>query len=235
MSIYSSRQLGRFGHMGNALGAFGGGGIAVFPGGPSFAGSDTPDVWFGTNPNWNQAGFNALSSGVLNQAGVAWAALQNAIADKDIAFLDSMKQALSNQMKDVDTYVGAHSVLGYTQTAVDQGLNALKQLQTSVRKIAAYRVFVPPPDAAVTPPGSALSPSTSSIPANSSAGSASRGGLPVPGDGTSGSGGPQASSDNTMLYVGLGVGAVALLGGAFVLLKKRSSSVAGYRRRRSRR
>lgn len=230
MSIYGSRQLGRYGHMGNALAAFGGGGVSVFPGGPSFGGSDTPDVWFGTNPNWNQAGFTALSSGVINQAGKNWVALGNAISDADMAFLDTMKSTLAQQIKEVDNWVGAHSVLGYTQTAVDQGLNALRQLQTSVRKIAAYRV-APPAPAQVDSP----SPLTQSLPLDLTA---SKGGInpsyPT-NDATSGGSVPVVggSSDNTLLYVGLGVGALVLLGGGFFLLKK-PRAVAGYRRRRRR-
>ena len=226
MSFYGSRALGQFGL--GVMGAFGDGGRPIFPGGPGFLGTDTPEAWTSTYSGWTGHGYVPPSQGVLNAAGAVWQALQNATAPSDVAFLQSMQDTLAAQIKEADAAVGDHSGFGYTDAATKRGVNALNMLKASVNAIASHQVLPnpsppvyasPQPVAQIGPTGSQTYQSTTS-----------GGGTTLLGGQAAATGAP-AGGDNTMLYIGLGVGAVVLIGG-MLYLRKRRSSVAGYRRRR---
>lgn len=229
MSFYGSRALGRYGS--GMMGAFGISGRAIFPNAPAgFQGSDTPDVWLGNNSGFSGNGFIALSQPLLNQAGDVWLALQNSTAPADINFASTMAPKLTAQAAAVDQAVGDHSILGYSASATQTALNALRQLQASVRQIAAWQVSPnPAPSITATPSATAgtISQGVTAYPSTTSGSS-----MTVLGS-SQGAATAAPGSDNTLLYVSLAIGAVVLLGGGLYIRKRRS--MAGYRRRRSRR
>lgn len=236
MSIYGSRQLARYGHMGNALGAFGG--IEIFSGGPQFTGSDSYNTFFADpksnyaqNPAVKAAGYVALSNAIINKAGQVWASIDASANPDDAAWKDMMAAKMAKQISSIEPLAATHDLFGnYPTNITGQLLNAHKQLQASVKAVAAYQLKPQP-----APSADPITPTSSRN--ASSAGTANRNSSDPHWDTTSGGAGAQhGAKDNTLLYVGLAAGAVLLLAGG-IFVAKRRSSVAGYRRRsrRSRR
>lgn len=229
MSIYGSKQLARYGHMGNALAAFGG--IEIFAGGPSFTGADSYNTFF-ADPNsaWSQnpavkaLGYTALPMATINRASQVWQSIDNSQNPEDAAWRDMMAAKMAKQISSIEPLAATHDLFGnYPANITAQLINALKQLQTSVKAVAAYQLKPQPA------PGAEPLPRASSGSAIT-AGTASRNPADPKWDTTSGGAGV-AGEDNTLLYVGLAAGAALLLAGGLYFARRRSS-VAGYRRRR---
>lgn len=219
MSIYSSRHVGRFGAFGAAFG-----GLEVFSGGPSFEGGDSYNIFFDSGASRWAEGAKAYgitwappSTSIIRAAGQVWANIDAVGSEADLAFKEKTAAEMNRLTKSIDQLAGSHDVFGYNQAVTTQLMARMKELKTSVQRVAAYQVT--PTEA----PPALTRPSSSSSGAATAAGGG-RGGLPMVGGLDSG-GFP-------WLYVGLGVGALALLGGGYVLLKP--SKMSGYRRRRRR-
>lgn len=235
MSLYGSRQLARYGHMGNALSAFGG--IEIFGGGPQFTGPDSYNVFFADpnsawaqNPAVKSLGYTALSNAVINRASQVWQSISASQNPDDATWKDQMMAKMTSQVSSIEPLAATHDIFGnYPTNITNQLINAMKQLQASVKAVAAYQLKPQP-----APSADPLA--TTSSRNASSAGTASRSPTDPRWDTTSGGAGVQGTEDNTLLYVGLAAGAVVLLAGG-IFLAKRRSSVSGYRRRsrRSRR
>lgn len=219
MSIYSSRQVGRFGAFGSAFG-----GLEVFSGGPSFEGGDSYNIFFDSGASRWAEGAKAYgitwappSTSIIRAAGQVWANIDAVGSEADVAFKEKTAAEMARLTKSIDQLAGSHDVFGYNQSVTTQLAARMKELKTSVQRVAAYQVT--PTEA---PPALTTRPSSSS----GAATAAGRGSdLPTVG-GLDDGGFP-------WLYVGLGVGALLLLGGGYVLLKP--SKMSGYRRRRRRR
>mgnify|MGYP001197091576 CR=1 FL=1 len=232
MSIYSSRAVQGYGYFGQAIGAFGASAFDLFSGGPGFQGADTYNNWVGGNKWAGSAdvmdiGYSPITKGILNAAATKWQAIGNSMNPEDTDYQDRVKSLMMAQIASADALAANHSITGdYNRSTTAAMINAFKQLNNLIKQIAVYQVHPPAPDA-ITPSGSNLSPHDDlSTGRSASTGTRSPYDEPV----------PQHGGSNTLLYVGLAAGALALIGGAVVWSKKSKSKVSGYRRRgRSRR
>lgn len=225
MGIYGSRQLGHYGHMGNAFGATA---FDLFTGGPGFQGADTYNNWSGasrwaTSADVVNIGYTPLSTAVQHAAQTVWQNIDQSLNPADADYKERTNTALKGLINAADALAGNHSVFGEYQTSTTRALiDTFKQIQKLIKGIAVYRLQPQP------------TPSADPLPVTSSAHALTAGGA-----GASAAGGAvnvgsgDGGGSSTMLYVGLGVGVLALAAGAYFLVKKRKS-VAGYRRRRRR-
>lgn len=231
MSIYSSRAISHYGYFGNAFNAFGATAFDLFTGGPGFQGADTFNNWTGTS-RWaisadvSSIGYTPLSTAVLNQASKAWIAIDSSINPNDAAWKDQKFGEMKALIASADALAANHSITGdYNRSTTAALINAFKQLQTIVRQIATYKVTPMPPD-------SARGANDFSTPAANTPGSVNRNPSSMADDATSGA---YAASSGTspFVYLGVAVGGLALLGGIYALVRRRSSGkLSGYRRRR---
>lgn len=230
MSVYSSRALGSHG----VFGAFGGSNPEVFSGGPSFVGPDDSAIFLGTNTGFIQGaagiGYRWVppTDSFLTQVSSQWFNIGQSQNPADLAWQATTLAHLNTLLTSFSSQVGNHSGYGYSQDAQKQVVSYANQIKTVLTSILAYQIQ--PQPAPVAQP--TYLPVVSTV---------SQGATGVPGDITSGAqqADTAAATDNTTLYIALGVGALALVGGVIFIVKRRSSSasVAGYRRksRRSRR
>lgn len=253
MSIYSSRALGR--SLG-AFSAFAGGGRVIF--GPfSFAESYSSDD-FGSaeqftkwvKPFLDQVGRKDLTWDPPASA-LKTRAAQNFKTWKDAGDLGNAgaaayAQSIINQMTDLIARADELSInqsLGKRSEGNEVArYDIFNEISAIIKKLSASTTKANAAMTAALAAGAGdelpVSPPVSQNPA------------PVAGDITSGAtrnpymataGGtgdpitPPAASDNTMLYAGLGLGAVVLLGVGIMIMKKKPPAVGRYRRsRRSR-
>jgi hypothetical protein len=209
MSFYTSHAR---------LGAYGAAGFEVFPGGPSFQERWSLDDFTGASAGWlssynvQQTGYVPPSQGLLRAASAIWAQVNASIDPADLAFADKISTQMHTLVGTIDNYTTQHTSGTRSPSIENARVDAMKQLQKLIRQIAAYH----PSTASLTIPTSTSVPLTSTQ------------------SGQTGSKAPAApdSGSNTMLYVGLGLGAVVLIGGALALRKK--SSMSGYKKRRRR-
>lgn len=233
MSLYRNRAIAYHGYMGSAFGILpeilavmsktGGAPPELFPGGPSFVGWDDAPIFYGTNAGFLQGAasigyvFTPPSDATVRAAASTWAQLQSPVSPADDAFKAKTNADLNLYLKSFSNAVANHSGFGYSQDAQKRVVEYANQLKRLVTSIAMYR----PTPAPVVPtdlPAVVVSPTGAA--AASTAGGAV-------GPGTVVSGTPW------LLYAGIGLGVVALLGGAFALTRRRGR-VAGFRRRRRR-
>ncbi len=251
MSLYSSRALGytKFG----VFSAFGGGGLPIF--GPfSFAEAWSSDDFFNpaqftswVKPYLDQVNRKDLtwvppSSSILTRASSAWSIWKQAAEAEGgqgpaTTYVASKTGTLNDLIAHADTLsltsLPWPATPGHRSESVEvQRYDAFNQISAIAKQIAASSAaattalnnamsaanYVPPsalPSAGGSPTGSSLvnNPQQNALNVSSQGSMASAGG------------------DNTILYVGLGVGALALIGGV-MYFRKKSSAVAGYRRRR---
>ncbi len=237
MSMHKSRAISHYGYFGNALGAFGASAFDLFTGGPGFQGADTFNNWTGQS-RWAisadvaSIGYTPLSAAVLNQASKSWIALDSSINPADAEWKDSKLAEMKALIASADALAANHSITGdYNRSTTAALINAFKQLQTIIRQIAVRKVTAMPPD-------SAGGVNDFSTPAPNNPGAVNRNPSGVPGDMTSGSAAATAEGGTSpLVYVGVAVGGLALLGGLYVIIRRRSSGkkLSGYRRKRRRR
>lgn len=246
MSFYGNRALGR--PMG-VFSAFGGGGREIF--GPfSFSESWSSDDFEGI-AQFNQAvkpyldqvnrkdlQWSPLSSTIITAASAAWSSFKNA-ADAGDASSAAYMANITGQMNDLIARGDALSLqgtLGHRSEAVEVSrYDVFNQIQTLVKQVAAQKAkaaaavaaanaaanYVPP--APVQTSSAGMPQTTSNIIQNPQQN-------PINPIGSTYGASTADTGDNTLLYVGLGVGALALIGGV-LMFKKKSPAVAGYRRR----
>lgn len=248
MSFYSSYH--------SPLGAFAGGGREIF--GPfSFTESWSSDD-FENAAEFNRAvkpyldqvnrkdlSYSPLSTTVITAASAAWNSWKQASDLGDptsAAFMANITGQMSDLIGRGDALSLNAAVTGVRSEATEVSrYDVFNQIQTLVKQVAASKAKAAAALAAVTaaanyiPPPEAASAGT--IPTGSSLVNNPQQN-PIPPGGFNQSGDTAVTSDNTMLYVGIGVAVVALIGGVFLLKHKKSASApatAGYRRRRARR
>ena len=245
MSIYSSRALGSTG----VIGAFNGGGRSIF--GPfTFAESWSSDD-FGTDAHFNQwvkpnldqvdrkgMSYDPPSSSILTRASAAWSAWK-AAQDLGVVEADTYIANTTSQMKSLIaradelslTTKGWPFVASREEKIEVQRYDVFAQIVSLIKKVAGSKAKADAYAAAATAAGAVASPGAPDMP---TAGSVTLRPTGVSADTTSGTGKNRsmatAAPSNMMLYVGLGVGAVVLIGGA-LYVKRRKASMAGYRRR----
>lgn len=253
-AFYGSHAISRWGTFGAAFGA---GGRAIF--GPfSFAESWSSDDFESNNqftqwvkPYLSQVNRKDLSwdpptPAVLSRAGANWSLWKSA-ADAEAAAggaadATNYIASITSQMNDLISRADAFSVddltdgSGHRSESVEVSrYDVFNQIKAIVNKVAASAATATTalnnanllmntsqlPASTIPPTGAATYPSTTS-PAYYS---------PSTGASSQASTAAGAGSDNTLLYIGLGVGAVALLGGGLFVFRKKKAAVAGYRRR----
>lgn len=202
-----SFQIARYGYGGTAFG-----GVDVFPGGPQFQSSDGYNIFFDTGKSaWAEGarayGINYVgpSQAIVRAADQTWRKLAASSDLSDASFKDQMTSRMTGAIAAIDQLASAKDFFGhYTPQVTQQLVDRLNELKNLVKQVGAYQ---PAPPAPVSSGSSMTAGGVGSGSSNSD-----DGGFP-------------------WLYVGLG-GAVLLVGTYFVF--RRSSSVAGYRRRRRR-
>lgn len=238
MSIYSSRGISHYGYFGHAMAAFGASDNPVVGDlGFSHPGSLQDFLTRDGDGGWNHGlkaynlTYNGPSAAVISSANSGYQALMamselDPAAETKMAVLKKKTQMLLDNIDAITKSKGPFG--GLPQSLETQRVNYMKDLvrlllewqkaPSSLPKVA---------DAAGVPSVNAVNEAILAKALSQNAISAKY----VPGDGTSGADNlkPPEASSNTLLYVGLGVGILAL--GAGVFLLKRPKSVAGYRRR----
>lgn len=233
MSMYLSRAMANFG----AFGAFAGAAQELFSGGPTFIGGDDAPIFLGTNTGFIQGaksiGYTWIppTASFLAQVSTNWAAIGQSANANDAAFLSSTTARLNTLLASFSGQVANHNMLGYSQDAQSQVVSYANQIKAVLTTIASYQVG---PQPAPPQPVQAYLPPTGTV----SQGATAAGTWDTTSGGLATSTGADTgvATDNTGLYVGIGAG-VLLLGGVtfFLVKRRRAASVAGYRRRRSRR
>lgn len=237
MSMYGSRAVGSYGAFGQAFSGFGGAALELFSGGPSFVGPDDPGIFLGTNTGFIQGaagiGYKWIppTDAFMTSVGNAWFTITQSQNPNDAAFITSTTAHLNTLLASFSGQVANHSTLGYSQSAQQMVVSYANQIKAVLTAILAYQIG--PQPAPPTLPQTYLPPTGTVSQGATAAGTwdTTSGGL------ATSTGADTAAPDNTLLYVGLGIGAIVLVGGGIFLVKRRrSASVAGYRRsRRSRR
>jgi len=247
MSIYTSRALSSYG----AMAAFAGGGRSIF--GPfAFSESWSSDD-FGSSAHFNQwvkpyldqvpeakgMTYDPPSSAIITRAGTAWEAWK-AASDLGVAEADTYIATTTSKMKSLIaradelslTTKGWPFVASREEKIEVQRYQVFAQIVAVIKQVAASLTKVNALSAAAVAAGAVPTPHPEA---------ALPGGVPAD-TGTGGSGTSRsamtATPDNMMLYIALGVGAVALVGGGiFLMRRKKAAHIAGYKRRsrRSRR
>ncbi len=248
MSFYGSVSLSR---MGGVFGAFGDGRVIFGP--FKFTEAWSSDDF--ENPqqfvNWvkpfldqvnrKDLTYDSPTPAILNKASTAWAQWLAAV-DAGSATAQSYVDSITAQMKDLIaradalTLEGGGGNKGHRSEVSEVGrYDTFNLIVKIVKKVAGSASQATAAlNAAVAAGVPPIETTSAGIP-NDGAGTVNRSASGVPGDITSGANkyaSTATGGDNTMLYVGLGVGALVLIGGVLYVRSKRSSpAVAGYRRR----
>jgi len=233
MSFHTSRTLSHYG----AFSAFSGAAPQIFVGGPDFVGGLDQGVFYGIDTSFTQGAKNQgftwvpADQTLRKRAGDKWAELsEEDVSDKDRAWKEAMGRKLTTLLQSFFGALGSHSILGYSPDATQQIIFVGDQLKAELRKIVAYRVTHVTYEQPVDEP--LPETTTARRPSSREAVQETRSGLTagMPGGGLA----PvEEEKPNILLYVGIGVGVLAL--GALLLRRRPAAATAGYRRRRRRR
>lgn len=237
MSFYGSRALGRA-----SFSAFGAAGRSIF--GPFVFAGDWSSNDFNSISQFNSKVKPGLASenrqdltwtppspALITQANNAWISWQSA-ADAGSPDASTYITNITNQMialiTTADSLTDVHDVVGNRPMSVDiQRYDTFNQIVKLMKTVATSQAAANAAVAAL--PATAIQPMVASPPMSSGTSSQGSSGLPNSGSGST----PPPAEDNTVLYLGLGVGGLVLLGGAYLLLTpKKAAAVSGYRRRR---
>jgi hypothetical protein len=232
MSLYSSRALSAFGHMGQAFGA---GGQNVIFGPFAFTAPFSYRDFMGTEhflgkvKTYTPLTWQPPTTVVLSRAGQVWAVWE-AAADAGSAaatkFIQTNSQKLNEFIARVDPLAYQQDMFGNFPVDTDlQRYEIFRLIKALVLTVANSGTAA---TAAYNAVAGGTGGSTSDLPdlsQRSSGMTAGGGGLPT-------AGGVKAEEETPwLLYAGLGVGGLVLVGGLFFLMKPKAK-VAGYRRRR---
>lgn len=231
MSFYGSRALSRFGHTGGAFA-----GYEIFLGGPEFQGGDSFNVFFddGTS-RWAEGNkaynltYARPSVAIVNQAGKVWAAIEASGDPAALAYKAQMQAKMEALTRSIDQLAASRDIFGYSQQVSVSLVNRLKELKALVQQVAAYKAPVPAklelPSAEEALARAAAAQGAGGKPSSAGVTQATQ----------SGQQGVVADEPTPwLLYAGIGLGAVALLGGLAVLVRRPSGQMRGNRRRRRR-
>jgi hypothetical protein len=228
MSLFSSRALSSYGYLGLA---FGEGGQNVLFGPFAFSAPYSYRDFMGTEhflgkvKQYTPLTWSPPSTVILSRAAQVWAVWQ-AAADAGsptaVTFVKNTTQKLNEFIARVDPLAYQQDMFGNFPVDTDlQRYELFRLIKDRVLAVANSSAAATAAYNAVMPSGGS---SSSDLPDLTKSASTAGGGT------AGGAAGGAAATDNTLLYAGLGLGAVALLAGV-VYLSKRRSSVSGYRRR----
>jgi hypothetical protein len=248
MSMYSSRQLARYGHMGSAWGAFGGAALPVV-GDLGFQSPLSLAEFLSRSGEgaWNVGlkiyglSYNGPSSAMIaaaNSGYQAFSALADTDADISVKF-ESLRKRTQTLIDNIDAMTAQKDYRGVIPQSVEtQRVNYMKDLS---RLLGDWQRGPALAKAAAAAAASAGTTSTTSTIAENqrlldeALAKRPRQTEPSPYDEAPPTKEDKEEEGNTLLYVGLAAGAVLLLAGGILIAKRRRPSVSGYRRRRRRR